>query len=236
MACFPTAGHPPCAGACAGSAGSRGARCGSPRCTSARSAGRSTSTSPGPAARARRRQRPVGHAILWSHRARQGCSTSTPPGPAPRRTAVSVLWGSTSPAPAPARAAISTLQGMRRPRLVGGPPRRFMAGRGGGLPPAPAPRPAPRGRAAACRERRPGGAAAHREEHVVLGDQVAGHGVQAAAQQRAQQQVRERLGARQVQHRRVKAQHHGQVHQVRRACAPRARRRLARLAQDSPPG
>ena len=38
------------------------------------------------------------------------------------------------------------------------------------------------------------------QEHVVLRDEVAGHGVQAAAQQRTQQQVRQRLDAHEVQH------------------------------------
>ena len=60
--------------------------------------------------------------------------------------------------------------------------------------------------------------AARLDEHVVLGDEVAGHGVHATAHHGAQQQVDDGLDAARVQQRRVEGQHHRDVHQVRRPC------------------
>jgi hypothetical protein len=62
-------------------------------------------------------------------------------------------------------------------------------------------------------------ALAHLHEHVVLRDEVTGHGMQAAAKHRAQQQVDDGLEAAGVNHRRVKRQHHRDVDQVRWACS-----------------
>ena len=56
---------------------------------------------------------------------------------------------------------------------------------------------------------------AHLHEHVVLGDEVAGHGVQAAAKHRARQQVHNRLEAAGVDHGGVKHHHDCNVDQIR---------------------
>ena len=63
---------------------------------------------------------------------------------------------------------------------------------------------------------------AHLHKHVVLGDEVAGHGVQAAAKHRASQQVHNRLEAAGVDHGGVKRHHDRNVDQVRRPCRGRA--------------
>lgn len=55
-------------------------------------------------------------------------------------------------------------------------------------------------------------------EHVVLCNQVSRHGVQPAAQQGAGQQVDQRLGAPEEEHRHVDANHRHPVHQVGQGC------------------
>lgn len=56
------------------------------------------------------------------------------------------------------------------------------------------------------------------QEHVVLGNKVAGHGVQAAANNDTKKQVDHGLDAQEIQHCRIKAEHHAQTHHIRHAC------------------
>ena len=56
------------------------------------------------------------------------------------------------------------------------------------------------------------------EEHVVLSNKVTSHGVQATTDDDTEKQVHHGLDAQEVQHCRIKAEHHAQTHHIRHTC------------------